>query len=50
MNKIFEALKQVGVVVVGGWLLGIVLDEAAGGKFGTPVQNLAKKATKGFGI
>lgn len=50
MKNLFETLKQIGVVVAGGWILGIALDEAASGKFGTSVQNLAKKATKGFGI
>lgn len=50
MKNIFGILKRVGIVVAGGWLLGIALDEAASGKYGTLLQNSAKKATKGFGI
>jgi hypothetical protein len=50
MKGLIELAKLTGAVVVGGWLLGIVLDEAGQGKYGTSAQNLAKKATKGFGI
>lgn len=50
MKNLIDVLKQIGIVAAGGWVLGILLDEAGQGKAGTFAQNLAKKATKGFGI
>jgi len=50
MKDSLNFLTVVLAVVGGGWLLGITLDEAGQGKLGKTAENLAKKATRGFGI
>lgn len=42
-------LKTIVSVIVGGYLLGTLLDEAGRGTFGSFVKTAALKATRGFG-
>ena len=42
--------KNALAVVVGGLILGLVLDEAGQGKFGALVKMIAQKSTRGFGV
>lgn len=42
-------LRNVAAVVVGGFFLGMILDEMGQGKLGSFPRNLALKSTRGFG-
>lgn len=42
--------KTVFGVLVGGFLLGFVLDELGQGRLGSVPQMIAKKVTRGFGV
>lgn len=45
-----KALLYIGVGIAAIFLAGIILDELGGGKWGTLLQFLAKKTTRGYGV
>lgn len=49
MKEILELGKISLAVVIGGWTLGLLLDEAGKAPEGSFFQKLATKATNGFG-